>query len=153
MKTIKYTVYIFSLLLISSCGKFLEKVPLDSVNSSNYWRTEEDAIAAINGAYQPLQWPKLYNLRLWTTDIWAANSVVGAGGGTDGIETQDIANFVTSTDNAAALDIWRGPAPGILRCNLVLKNVPASPISENLKNRILGEAHFLRAHYYFLLVR
>lgn len=140
-------------LLLAGCSKYLEKAPLDSVNSENFWQTESDAISAINGAYQPLQWPKLYNLRMWSSDIWAGNSVVGAGGGTDGIETQDIANFVTSTDNAAALDIWRGPAPGILRANLVIENVPAMAIGESIKNRVLGEAYFLRAHYYFILVQ
>ncbi|KIC95982.1 membrane protein [Flavihumibacter solisilvae] len=139
------------ILALSSCSKYLEKAPLDSINTSNFFKTEADAVAAINGAYQPLQWPKLYNLRMWTTDIWAGNSLVGAGGGTDGIETQDIANFVTATDNAAALDIWRGPSPGILRCNLVLKNVPAIEMDETKKKRILGEAYFLRAHYYFIL--
>jgi hypothetical protein len=153
MQSLKYIVFLFCLVVFSGCKKYLEKVPLDSVNSENFWKTEEDAISAINGAYQPLQWPKLYNLRIWTSDIWAGNSVVGAGGGTDGIETQDISNFVTSTDNAAALDIWRGPAPGILRCNLVLENVPGMNIKESLKNRILGEARFLRANYYFILVR
>lgn len=153
MKTIKNTVIILTAILVSSCSKFLDKAPLDSVNTSNFWLTEDDAVSAINGAYQPLQWPKLYNLRMWTTDIWAGNSIVGAGGGTDGIETQDIANFVTSTDNAAALDIWRGPAPGILRANLILQNVPGMSIKEELKNRILGEARFLRASYYFILVR
>lgn len=153
MKTIKHTVIILTVMLVSSCSKFLDKAPLDSVNTSNFWLTEDDAISAINGAYQPLQWPKLYNLRMWTTDIWGGNSIVGAGGGTDGIETQDIANFVTSTDNAAALDIWRGPAPGILRANLILQNVPGMSIKEELKNRILGEARFLRASYYFILVR
>ncbi|HEU4608067.1 MAG TPA: hypothetical protein VFS31_08160, partial [Chitinophagaceae bacterium] len=116
MKRIFQILLAFAFLTIAGCKKYLDKVPLDSVNTSNFWKTPEDAISAINGAYQPLQWPKLYNLRIWTTDIWAGNSVTGAGGGTDGIETQDIANFVTSTDNAAALDIWRGPAPGILRC-------------------------------------
>lgn len=153
MKSLLYLPIVCTVLLAAGCSKFLDKVPLDSVNSSNYWQTEDDAIAAINGAYQPLQWPKLYNLRMWTTDIWAGNSLVGAGGGTDGIETQDIANFVTSTDNAAALDIWRGPAPGILRCNLILKNVPGMTINETMKNRIVGEAQFLRAHYYFILVQ
>ncbi len=152
MKSFLYT-FIATALLTTGCSKFLDKTPLDSVNTSNFWVTESDAISGINGAYQPLQWPKLYNLRIWTTDIWAGNSIVGAGGGTDGIETQDIANFVTATDNAAALDIWRGPAPGILRCNLVLQKVPAMSINEALKKRILGEAQFLRAHYYFILVR
>jgi hypothetical protein len=153
MFSLKNTFLSVALLLMCSCSKYLDKAPLDSVNTENYWKTEEDAISAINGAYQPLQWPKLYNLRMWTTDIWAGNSVVGAGGGTDGIETQDIANFVTSTDNAAALDIWRGPAPGILRANLVIQNVPAMDIRESIKNRVLGEAYFLRAHYYFILVQ
>lgn len=153
MQLFRYFTFIFALLMLSSCEKFLEKEPLDSVNTANFWQTEADALSAINGAYQPLQWPKLYNLRLWTTDIWAGNSVVGAGGGTDGIETQDISNFVTATDNAAALDIWRGPAPGILRANMVIENVPGMTISQNVKDRIVGEAKFLRALYYFTLVR
>ena len=106
MKLSKYTILFLTLVFFTSCKKYLDKAPLDSINTSNFWKTKDDAINAINGAYQPLQWPKLYNLRLWTTDIWAGNSIVGAGGGTDGIETQDISNFVTATDNAAALDIW-----------------------------------------------
>lgn len=152
MKALKYILPAV-LIFLSGCEKYLDKVPLDSVNTANFWKTESDAVSAINGAYQPLQWPKLYNLRIWTTDIWAGNSVTGAGGGTDGIETQDISNFVTATDNAAALDIWRGPAPGILRCNLVLQHVPGMDINQDIKNRILGEAKFLRAQYYFILVR
>lgn len=153
MNNLKYIIVVCLVVTFCGCKKYLDKVPLDSVNTENFWKTEDDAKNSINGAYQPLQWPKLYNLRLWTSDIWAGNSIVGAGGGTDGIETQDISNFVTSTDNASALDIWRGPAPGILRCNLILQNVPVMQIDETLKNRILGEAKFLRATYYFILVR
>ncbi|WP_028297251.1 RagB/SusD family nutrient uptake outer membrane protein [Olivibacter sitiensis] len=154
MKKIIYTCFFAVALLVAACQKdYLERVPLDTINTENYYKTAADAIAAVNGAYQPLQWPKLYNMRMWTTDIWAGNSQVGAGGGTDGIETQDIANFVTTTDNAAALDVWRGPAPGILRCNTVLQRIPDIEMDEELKNRILGEAKFLRAHYYFVLVQ
>ena len=140
--------------LLSGCGKdFLEKSPEDSINTANFFQTESDAIAAINGAYQPLQWPKLYNMRMWTSDIMAGNSIVGAGGGSDGQETQDMANFVTATDNQGVLDLWRGPWPGILRCNIIFDKVPGMNISESVKNRVLGEAYFLRAHYYFILVR
>ncbi|WP_243347773.1 RagB/SusD family nutrient uptake outer membrane protein [Parabacteroides sp. FAFU027] len=147
------SVALFAALLSACSSDFLTKVPEDSINTSNFFQTEADAIAAINGAYQPLQWPKLYNMRMWTTDIMAGNSIVGAGGGTDGIETQDEANFITSTDNQGVLDLWRGPWPGILRTNIILQKVPGMSISENVKNRVLGEAYFLRAHYYFILVR
>lgn len=137
-----------------SCREdFLEKAPLDSINTDNFYQTKEDAIVAINGVYQPLQWPKLYNMRMWTTDIMSGNSIVGAGGGDDGRETQDMANFVTATDNPGVLDLFRGPSPGILRSNIVLQKVPEMEIDEGLKNRILGEAHFLRGLYYFILVR
>lgn len=155
MNTIKniLAIAVLAVLAISCSDEFLEKAPLDSINTDNYYQTEEDAINAINGAYQPLQWPKLYNMRMWTSDIMAGNSIVGAGGGDDGRETQDMANFVTTTDNSGVLDLYRGPWPGILRSNIVLEKIPAMEIDESLKNRILGEAHFLRAHYYFILVR
>ncbi len=140
--------------LLSGCNKdFLVKSPEYSVNTANFFKTKDDAISAINGAYQPLQWPKLYNIRMWTTDIMAGNSIVGAGGGSDGIETTNEANFVTTPDNPGVLDLWRGPWPGILRTNIILEKVPGMNINEKLKNRILGEAHFLRGLYYFILVR
>jgi hypothetical protein len=145
--------WLVTALLLTGCKSVLETQPPDSVNTENFFADEKDAIAAINGAYQPLQWPKLYNMRMWTTDIIAGNSVVGAGGGADGIETKNLADFVASSSNPGVLDLWRGPWPGILRANVVLAKVPGMNISEQLKNRILGEAHFLRALYYFNLVR
>lgn len=150
----KYLIILSIFLGLSACSEdFLTKAPLDSINTENFFETEEDAIYAINGAYQPLQWPKLYNMRMWTTDIMAGNSIVGAGGGDDGRETQDLANFVTTTDNPGVLDLFRGPAPGILRSNVVIQKVPGMDIDETLKERIVGEAKFLRAHYYFIMVR
>ncbi|MBB3188139.1 RagB/SusD family nutrient uptake outer membrane protein [Microbacter margulisiae] len=154
MKHILYcSFFILAMVLVGCSNGFLNKAPEDSINTANFFQTEDDAISAINGAYQPLQWPKLYNMRMWTTDIMAGNSVVGAGGGTDGIETQQEANFVTAPDNAGVLDLWRGPWPGILRCNIVLQKVPDMNFDQAVKERILGEAHFLRGLYYFILVR
>jgi hypothetical protein len=154
MKTQKYiTAFLLSVALAGCSKDFLEKAPLDSVNTANFYQTSEDAVNAVNAAYQPLQRAKLYNFRIWTTDIMAGNSAVGAGGGTDGIETQDEANFVTTSANAGVLDIYRGPAPGILQCNIVLQKVPAINMDATLKSRVLGEAKFLRALYYFNLVR
>lgn len=152
MKKMKHISLYVAVLLLCGCD-FLNRSPYDSVDTSQGFQTVADAEAAVNAAYQPLQWAKLYNMRIWTLDIIAGNSEVGAGGGTDGEETVDLANFIADADNFAALDLWRGPSPGILRCNFVLQKVPAMDIDEAIKNRILGEAYFLRAHYYFILVR
>lgn len=153
MKSIKYISFLLLLLSLVSCKKYLDKAPLDTINSSNFFQTSDDAINAINAAYQPLQRPKLYNMRMWTSDIYAGNSVVGAGGGTDGIETVQEANFTTDPSNSGVLDLYRGPYPGILYCNLVIQNVPGINMDTTLRNRIVGEAKFLRANYYFILAR
>lgn len=152
---VKYCAAFFLVLIATSCEDFLDKYPLDTVNTENFYQTADDAIAAVNAAYQPLQRPKLYNMRMWTTDIIAGNSVVGANPveANDGLETKDQANFITATDNAGVLDLYQGPAPGILYANLVLQKVPSIDMDETLKKRILGEAKFLRAHYYFILVQ
>lgn len=155
MKKNIITIFALGCLLVSgtSCSDYLDRTPLGEISTDGIV-TQKDLIALTNSAYQPLQWAKIYNMRMWTTDIIAGNSVVGAGGGTDGIETVDLSNFTASSDNAAALDIWRGPNPGILRCNLVLQNAEkAEDISEEVRDRCIGEAYFLRAHYYFILVR
>lgn len=152
MKKLLYIGILVATSLFAACTDFLDKVPYEDP-SAEALTDEASAVALINGAYQPLQRPKLYNMRIWTLDIIAGNSEVGAGGGTDGIETITLANFVATADNASALDIWRGPNPGILYCNTVLESVPAMDIDADMKNRILGEARFLRAHYYFILVQ
>ncbi|OBX26037.1 putative outer membrane starch-binding protein [Gelidibacter algens] len=154
MKNPIYFIAAMAMLFLSSCSEeFLDKQPLDTINTENYPKTAEELITVVNGAYQPLQWPKLYNLRMWTSDIMAGNSIVGAGGGTDGIETQNMSNFIVQPDNAGVLDLWRGPWPGILMTNIVLETAPTLDINEDLKNRSMGEAYFLRAHYYFILAR
>jgi starch-binding outer membrane protein, SusD/RagB family len=152
---LRFGTILLLLFVAMGCEDFLEKSPLDTVNTENFYQTADDAIAAVNAAYQPLQRPKLHNMRMWTTDIIAGNSEVGANPveANDGIETKDQARFITTTDNRGVLDLYQGPAPGILYANLVLQKVPAITMEETLKNRILGEAKFLRAYYYFVLVR
>ncbi len=156
MKIFKLIPFLISLLFINSCSKdFLDRSSSEDVNTSSFYKTEADIITAINAAYNPLQRPKLYNLRIWTTDIMAGNSQVGANpsDSNDGIETKKLVDFITTTDNAGALDLWRGPFPGILYCNIVLDKVPLIEMDPDLKKRISGEAHFLRGLYYFILVR
>lgn len=147
-----YTTILISLAILCSCDDFLEKTPSYAVDPETEV-TEDVAIALTNACYKTLQSSNMYNMRLWSLDIIAGNSEVGGGGGTDGIETVQAANFTASSSNDFALYVWRSPWVGIGRCNIVLTSVADSDISEDVKNQCLGEAYFLRAHYYFVLVR
>lgn len=152
MKKIIYIGFLLLTCALISCSDFLDKESYEDPSAETI-KDEASAIAMANAAYQPMQRPKLYNMRMWALDIVAGNSLVGAGGGDDGIETIQLSNFVAGPDNFAAVDLWRGPNPGILYCNTVLENVPNMNISEEIKNRCIGEAKFLRANYYFILIQ
>ncbi len=153
MKTIKVLGYLMVVLLTVSCSDFLERTPKDAVDPDTDV-TDEVAIALTNACYRTLQSSNMYNQRLWTLDIVAGNSDVGAGGGTDGIETVQAANFTTQSDNGMALYMWRSPWVGIGQCNIVLTSLPdAQQTSDYVRQQCMGEAYFLRAHYYYILVR
>lgn len=153
MKNIlKYTAIVLVAMFMASCSDFLEKKPYSAVDP-DATVTEDVAQALTNACYRALMSSNLYNMRMWSLDILAGNSNVGAGGGTDGLETLQAADFITQSDNAMALYMWRSPWPGIAQCNILLNSLPKADISEEMKAQCMGEAYFLRAHYYYILVR
>lgn len=132
----------------------LDSTPTNSINSENFFNTTDDAIAALNGAYQTLQWPNNYNFRLWTLDLIAGNAEVGAGGGEDGLETKQLSVFIVEPDNPGVEDLWRGIWPAVSKANLVIGRVSSmEKLEEPLKERIIAEAKFIRALVYFNGVR
>ncbi|KUG09179.1 RagB/SusD family nutrient uptake outer membrane protein [Solirubrum puertoriconensis] len=142
--------------LLAGCGKeFLDVQPNDSVTEDNFYQTETDAIQATNAAYSELGKGGQYNYALWGIgDIMSDNSYTGGGGGGDGIEHQQLDNFNIPATNPLTNRLWGGCYVGIGRANLVLQRVPGiTNMSEAIRKRCLGEAQFLRAKYYFDLVR
>lgn len=153
MKSIKiFNIVLASLLTLSSCSDdFLDKTPKNTVDP-NTSINDSVAVAMANACYRTLQSSNMYNQRLWTLDIVAGNSIVGAGGGTDGLETVQAANFTTNSDNGMALYMWRSPWVGIGQCNILIHALEGKDV-DAIQKRCLGEAYFLRAHYYYVLVR
>ena len=140
-----------SLALVSCGDNFLDTPPKNTVDPE-VDVTDSVAVAMANGCYRTLQSSNMYNQRIWTLDIVAGNSIVGAGGGTDGLETVQAANFTTLSDNGMALYMWRSPWVGIGQCNILINDLEGKA-NDNIQKRSLGEAYFLRAHYYYVLVR
>ena len=126
-------------LLFSSCGEdFLDKEPKNTVDPETNV-TDDVAVALANACYRTLQSSNMYNQRIWTLDIVAGNSIVGAGGGTDGLETVQAANFITQSDNGMALYMWRSPWVGIGQCNILIHALEGQELEPGgLKERSLA---------------
>ena len=140
--------------LLAGCSKdYLDLQPRDAVSTETFYRTQTDAIQATNSAYSQLRGQGLYGHSLWAMDIMADNSFVGGGGAADGIEFQQLDNFTIPSSNPVTTDLFQRSYLGIGAANLVLTRVPAIEMDAAIKDRSLGEAEFLRALYYFYLVR
>jgi len=144
-------------LLVSAtaCNKdFLEKTPLDQTTEANFYRNEKDALAAVNAAYDVLQFEITGggHFRWFFGDIVSDDATKGGSGDNDVVALGDIENFRAKATNELVTGEWAADYQGIYRANLVLKNVPAIVMDETLKARILGEAKFIRAWFYYNLV-
>ena len=126
-------------------------IPLILVN--NYYQNESEAIAAVNAAYTPLS--TIYNGAAWHLgDIMSDDADIGGGGGGDGTETAELDNFNVTSFNPIINVMWAQCYFGILRTNLVIEKVPLVPVMTTaIRNRSLGEGRFLRALFYYHLVR
>ncbi len=148
------TIGFFLLFIISSCSEdFLERPPQALQTSENFFQTEDHALQALNAVYAHL---RSFNVHVFAylgvTDIASDDAEKGSVPG-DAAFLQDINDFTLDANNTAVNGIWSGYYQGIFRANQVLENVPEIEMNEDLKTRILAEARFLRAYFYFFLVR
>ena len=144
------------LLTTTGCGeKFLDESPRDQLTTQNFYRNESDAILATNAAYAQLGRKGQYNYSLWGIgDIMSDNSNTGGGGGDDGAEEVELDQFNIASSNPMTTALWSGCYVGIGAANLVIQKVPAiTNMNPAVRARCVGEAQFLRAKYYFDLVR
>jgi len=147
----KYIFIIFlSFLILSSCTKFLEEKPQGLYTTAEFFQTESHAKLAINACYAPLSFANSDN-RLWVlTDVVSDDAVKGGFPG-DQADIELIDEFRIFQDNGNLETVWNIYYEGISRCNMVLKHVPTIEMNAALKDRIIGEAYFLRGYFYFNL--
>ena len=136
-----------------SCEDYLEKAPLGELTSENFFKDELQATQAVNAIYSHL---RNFNVHVFSyigiTDIASDDADKGSVPGDAGF-LQDINDFTFDANNTAVNGIWSGYFQGVFRANQVIANVPEIDMDEALKTRLIGEARFLRAYFYFFLVR
>ncbi len=157
MKKITYLMLAVTVFAAMSCKKFLQEDPQSFVSEDAYYKTQADAITAINAAYFFLnsggsaeQTP--YNT-LFSTGMDMASDDVNPGPGATNPDVRSLSVLQHASSNLRVYEIWQQHYAAIKKTNMVLAKVPAIPMDAALKSRILGEAKFLRALYYFNLVR
>ena len=136
----------------TNCTGILDKDPLGTLDSGSFFQTADDAVQAINAAYQPLMFNSSNNNFYWAFgEVTSDEAIVGGDGSRPGITELDAFSYTPRTQELN--DFWKLNYNGITQCNTVLERVPEITMDATLKNRVLGEAYFLRAYYYFLLTQ
>jgi hypothetical protein len=151
-KNIGNTLLILVLFLcIAGCKKYITKNIVGQYPESEFYTTQAQALLAINAAYQPLGFTTGNNNRLWVFGDVASDDAAKGGQPGDQADIDFIDQFNVNPTNGNLASIWTLLYDGVTRCNLVLNKVPPIQMDKNLQLRILGEAKFLRAYYYFEL--
>ena len=146
-------------LSLSGCNDWLAEPTPGSTKLDDFFVSGAACVQVVNGCYAPLAWEynKSYFSEWFIGDIASDDALKGGQNVADGADAYDIDNFKTNANNNIILDYYRAKYQGIIRCNLALKQVaaytPDETLSESERDRLLGEAYFLRAFYYFQLVR
>ncbi len=136
----------------SGCKKFITKEIVGDYPETDFYKTQAHAVLAINAAYQPLAFYHTNNNRLWVFGDVASDDAEEGGNPGDQADISLINDFNITPINGNLEAMWGLLYEGITRANIVLNKVPAIAMDETLKSRILGEAKFLRAYYYFALI-
>ena len=148
MKRFLFYICVAAALLGSgACKKALTETPYSFLSPSNFYTDSSDAVAAVNGIYSQFwSWGLMYQ-SYWLIDL-DCDHADGASWFLGNIGAGNPAAFWGIND------IWADHYTMVSRANSVLANVAGmTSISQGLKNRLMGEAYFLRGWAYFDLVR
>ena len=157
----KYSIYLSSLMLIAlalvSCSKdWLEVKPKGTSLEDNYYKTPEEAFAGLVAAYDPLQKqtddgyaPKIGALNAAGDECYA-----GGESASDVPQMQAWSNYTLDPANGVQVTFWNRNFIGVYRANVILSKLPNVPkLDASTMALYTAEAKFLRAYYYFDLVR
>jgi len=150
-------IYIAIMLMgLGSCKKWVEYDPHDDfvITEIDYLKSEADYRAMAVGVYSPLQW---LNQVVPVSDIASDDAVSGGESAADVLSLQQIDDFTYYPVNSTLADLWQVSYEGINRANYLHqykeKNLAGQTVNFAGKEALYGEVYFLRAYFYFTLVK
>jgi len=145
MKKILYL--LFMVVLFNSCSNFLNTDLKGEYTSENYYTSPEAATMAVTAVYN-----SLYGNTLWIFGDVASDDAVKGGNSGDQADINAIDDFSASSDNGFLSAFWKSSYETIARANNCITYIAPMSINVTLRDRLVGEAKFLRAYTYFNLV-
>jgi len=140
--------------MLGACSDgFLEVDPKGLALEDNYYRNAEEAYNGLVAAYDPLGWAGTYVNKTFPLNAVSDDFHCGGGGATDNNHVQVWDKFTVTPVEGPQNELWRKGYSGIFRANMLIEKLPDVNMDENLKSRFMAEAKFLRAYYYFDLIR
>ncbi|WP_456868146.1 RagB/SusD family nutrient uptake outer membrane protein [Galbibacter sp. BG1] len=157
MKSIKkYTILsAVALSLLGSCSnEFLEVDPKGQFLESNYYQNYDQAFAGLVAAYDPVGWiSDNYVAKEMSANIASDDHYTGGGNSSDVLAMQVWTNYTLDPANGPQDRLWQRGFQGAFRTNTLLSKLPNAEMNETDRSRFAAEAKFLRAYYYFDLIR
>lgn len=147
LKPIKIFGVVALLCTTQSCSDLLDEKVISGIGN-DYINTPKGFEDAVKSAYSSLRFfygtQQGLTLTEYGTDIYAT----GADGGYKGFHFYDT-QLQPTVDYLAT--VWDELYRGINTCNAVIDRAPAATVTDAIKKLRVGEAKFLRAHYYYIL--
>lgn len=148
MKNLKITYIFIALFVMASCSDDFVDVASNNENSEDYFNSEEDYQNALIGAYDLLQ-ATYQNVLLG--EIASDNTLCGGENANDVPGFQQIDDMIHTPINAQLRSLWNWMYAGVNRANYIMEFQDKTDFPS--KEGVLAQARFLRAYYYFELVK
>lgn len=152
MKRINYLILLCSIAGITSCSKQLDQQPVSDIASTNLFENANDFLLAVNGSYTKLK--AIPTNMMWMEEMRSDNLNVTSDGNRD---WQGIKNFSPNlTTTGYIVSAWQNDFNGIYNVNSTLDAIVTKGpgiLSDALTTRYTAECRFLRAFYYFDLLK
>ncbi|MDR3267254.1 MAG: RagB/SusD family nutrient uptake outer membrane protein [Tannerella sp.] len=143
-----YKLGVFCLIgLLSACEDFVDLTPPTMARQDQYFKSQADFTAAVNGIYGGL---RVYYDGFYIISDMPSDNLQG---NLPATSSNVIDNFTWMPDNATLTSRWQTSYAIIARANTVLDRIDGVNMDSRLKEQYKAEAKVARALMYFNLVR
>lgn len=156
MTTISKKIGLLAMLSIfgaTGCSDFLDESDPSNFTVENYFTKPEHARSSVNAIYANLRVPmgSGFGGGTWMmTEFATGLAATDLGQAVNSYFVKDLRN---TSDNGYGQSYWQFYYKGIANANLSIAKIPGISMDAAEAKRLMGEAYFLRAFYYFNLVQ